>query len=113
MADRVGAELQGRISGVQKFGLFVKLDETGADGLLPIRSIGDEFFRYDEKTQSLSGRVSGLHLTLGLPVTVKLTEATPVTGGLIFDLVAVNGKPLATRPAKGRKRGPVVRRRRK
>jgi ribonuclease R len=47
LADRVGAEFAGRISGVQRFGLFVKLDETGADGLIPIRSIGREFFHFD------------------------------------------------------------------
>ena len=112
MADRVGAEMDGRISGVQKFGLFVKLDETGADGLVPVRSIGDDFFRYDERTQSLTGRASNLRLTLGQRVRVKLAEAVPVTGGLMFDLIEVEGRALDTRRKSPVKRGAVTRRRR-
>jgi ribonuclease R len=53
LSDRVGAEFSGRISGVQRFGLFVRLDETGADGLIPIRALGREYFHYDEGSQTL------------------------------------------------------------
>ncbi|MFZ1482743.1 MAG: VacB/RNase II family 3'-5' exoribonuclease, partial [Paracoccaceae bacterium] len=59
LSDRVGAVFQGRISGVQRFGLFVKLDETGADGLVPIRSVGREFFHYDQASQTLMGADTG------------------------------------------------------
>ena len=48
LADRIGATFDGRISGVTRAGLFVKLHETGADGFVPARTIGDEYFRYDE-----------------------------------------------------------------
>lgn len=91
LVDRVGAELAGRISGVQRFGLFVRLDETGADGLIPVRALGREYFNYDEGSQTLMGSETGLVLGIGQKVTVRLAEAVPVTGGLILDLVAVEG----------------------
>jgi ribonuclease R len=65
LSDRVGSEFAGRISGVQRFGLFVKLDETGADGLIPIREVGREFFHYDDQTQTLMGADTGLTLGIG------------------------------------------------
>jgi ribonuclease R len=106
LADRVGAEFSGRISGVQRFGLFVKLDETGADGLVPVRSIGREFFHYDPDAQVLVGSDSGQVLGAGLRVTVRLAEATPLTGGFILDLLHVEGANLATsRSAKGKSGG--------
>ncbi|MEO1330837.1 MAG: ribonuclease R [Pseudomonadota bacterium] len=87
LADRAGAQFQGRISGVQKFGLFVKLDETGADGLVPISQLGDEYFHFDEDAAQLIGERSGVTLRMGDAVTVRLLEATPETGGLIFELL--------------------------
>ncbi|MDP2082170.1 MAG: ribonuclease R [Pseudotabrizicola sp.] len=91
LADRVGADFTGRISGVQRFGLFVKLDETGADGLIPIRSIGREFFHYDQDSQTLTGADSGMTIGIGQRVTVRLAEATPVTGGITLDLLTIEG----------------------
>ena len=96
LADRVGAEFQGRISGVQRFGLFVKLDETGADGLIPIRALGREFFHYDEATQTLTGSDTGQTLGLGQRVLVRLAEATPLTGGLTLDLLSIDGSAVKT-----------------
>jgi ribonuclease R len=100
LADRIGAEFAGRISGVQRFGLFIRLDETGADGLIPIRSLGREFFHYDEASQTLMGSDTGLTLGIGQKVTVRLSEAVPVTGGLILELLAVEGAVM--RPARGK-----------
>ncbi|WP_103332280.1 ribonuclease R [Pseudotabrizicola formosa] len=94
LADRVGAEFTGRISGVQRFGLFVKLDETGADGLIPIRSIGREFYHYDQDSQTLTGADSGMTIGIGQRVTVRLAEATPVTGGITLDLLNIEGGTL-------------------
>lgn len=94
LADRVGAEFRGRISGVQRFGLFVKLDETGADGLIPVRAIGQEYFHYDEAAQTLTGADSGTTLGIGQRVLVRLAEAVPVTGGLMLDLLEIEGAPL-------------------
>jgi ribonuclease R len=106
LADRVGAEFAGRISGVQRFGVFVRLDETGADGLIPVRALGREFFHYDEGTQTLMGSETGLTLGIGQKVVVRLTEAVPVTGGLILDLLSVEGAVMKPARRKGGKYQP-------
>ena len=94
LSDRVGAEFTGRISGVQRFGLFVRLDESGADGLIPIRSVGREFFHFDPDSQTLMGADTGTMLGIGQRVTVRLAEAVPLTGGLMLELLSVEGGPL-------------------
>ena len=86
MEDRVGAMFDGRITGVTRFGLFVRLRETGADGLLPMRALGAEFFRHDEKRHALIGERTGTIYHLGDNIRVQLAEAAPLTGGLRFDL---------------------------
>jgi ribonuclease R len=86
LADRVGALFEGRIQGVTRFGLFVHLDETGADGLLPISSLGAERFRLDEARHTLAGERSRTRYALGDDITVRLVEANPLTGGLVFAL---------------------------
>ncbi|MFN3846797.1 MAG: ribonuclease R [Paracoccaceae bacterium] len=98
LSDRVGAEFSGRISGVQRFGLFAKLDETGADGLIPIRSVGREFFHYDQDSQTLTGADTGMTIGIGQRVTVRLAEATPVTGGITLDLLTIEGGTLPKSP---------------
>ena len=103
LSDRVGNEFTGRITGIQRFGAFVQLDETGADGLVPVRSIGREYFRYDGDAQTLMGEDTGLELGIGQRVTVRLSEAVPVTGGLLLDLLEVGGKPLPQGPKRGTK----------
>mgnify|MGYP002623072180 CR=1 FL=1 len=108
LSDRVGAELSGRISGVQRFGAFVKLDETGADGLIPVRSIGSEFFHFDHDTQTLMGSETGLTIGLGQKVTVRLSEAVPVTGGLMLELLSLEGGPVPQN--RSRRPGKPVRR---
>jgi ribonuclease R len=105
LSDRVGAEFAGRIAGVQRFGLFIKLDETGADGLIPIRSLGREFFNYDESTQTLTGSDTGVKLGMGQRVVVRLMEAVPVTGGLTLELLSLDGAALPTASGRGGKRG--------
>jgi ribonuclease R len=102
LSDRVGAAFKGRVSGVQRFGLFVKLDESGADGLIPIRSVGREFFHFDPDTQTLMGADTGLTIGIGQRVTVRLTEAVPVTGGLILELLEIEDRAL---PKGGAPRG--------
>lgn len=85
LADQVGAVFDGHISGVTRAGLFVELDETGADGFIPARTVGDEYFRFDEPRRAFVGR-SQTH-RLGDPVTVELVEAAPIAGALRFKLV--------------------------
>ncbi|WP_103258372.1 ribonuclease R [Tabrizicola aquatica] len=106
LADRVGAEFAGRISGVQRFGVFVRLDETGADGLIPVRALGREYFNYDEGSQTLMGSETGMTLGIGQKVMVRLAEAVPVTGGLILDLLSVEGATVRPTRRKGGKYQP-------
>jgi ribonuclease R len=88
LADRIGATFQGRISGVTRSGLFVKLSDTGADGLIPIRTLGTEYFNYDEARHALVGTRSGAMHRLGDVVDVRLVEAAPVAGALRFELLS-------------------------
>jgi len=88
LADRIGATFSGRISGVTRAGLFVKLDETGADGFIPASTIGDDYYRYHEARHALVGDHTGESYRLGDTVTVKLVEAAPVAGALRFELLS-------------------------
>ena len=89
MAQHVGATFAGRITSVTRFGLFAALDGTGADGLIPIRSLGQEFFRHDEGRQLLIGERTGETFGLGDRVKLKLVEADAATAGLLFEIVDV------------------------
>ncbi len=106
LSDRIGAELTGRISGIAKFGVFVKLDETGADGMIPIRTLGREYFHYDAESQTLMGSDTGMVIGLGQRVTVKLAEAAPVTGGLIVELITLEDRAVPRGPTQGRGKPP-------
>ena len=102
MADRVGATFAARVSGVQRFGMFVTLDDTGANGLVPMNGLPDDYWVYDEPTQSLSGARSRQVFQLAQAVEVRLAEANPVTGGLIFQVAG--GRPRTpVPPRKGRR----------
>ncbi|HVT54845.1 MAG TPA: RNB domain-containing ribonuclease, partial [Xanthobacteraceae bacterium] len=88
LADRLGARFHGRISGVTRAGLFVKLDETGADGFVPARTIGADFYRFDERHHALIGERTKEAYRLGDRVEVKLVEAIPAAGALRFELLS-------------------------
>ncbi len=88
LADRIGNIFEARISGVTRAGLFVKLADTGADGLIPIRSLGTEYFKYDETRHALVGSRSGSMHKLGDVVEVRLVEAVPLAGALRFELLS-------------------------
>jgi len=102
LSERIGNELPGKVSGVTRFGLFVKLDETGADGLVPVRSIGAEYFRFDPERSTLMGSDSGMLLHLGQKVIVRIAEAVPVSGGLLLELLEVDGKEMPRGPTRAR-----------
>jgi ribonuclease R len=92
LQHRVGEMFEARVSGVTKFGLFVTLPESGASGFLPMASLPDDYWMYDEKTQSLSGKRSRKIFQLAQTLDVRLAEARPVTGGLLFSL-GTPGRP--------------------
>jgi ribonuclease R len=124
LSERVGAVFDGRITSVNRFGLFVRLVETGGDGLIPVMRLGPEYFHHDEAGHALIGSETGDRWELGAKVQVRLMEAVPVSGGLLFDMVsapkigpvpgrrALRGPQRATTPRKvgGPPRG-VTRRR--
>jgi ribonuclease R len=105
LSERVGAVFRGRITSVTRFGLFVRLHETGGDGLVPVSALGNEYFHHDEASHVLIGGSSGDRWELGAQVEVRLVEAVPVTGGLMFDMVT-DPKP-GSPPARKHMRGPM------
>ena len=105
LADRIGATFQSRISGVTRAGLFVKLSDTGADGLIPIRTLGTEYYNYDETRHALVGSRSGAMHRLGDVVDVRLVEAAPVAGALRFELLSEGQVIPRGRKRDGRREG--------
>lgn len=88
LANRTGAVFAGRIAGATRAGLFVKLEETGADGLLPMSALPRDYYIHDDETHCLIGEQSGQVFRVGMAVEVMLTEADPLTGGLLFALMS-------------------------
>lgn len=104
MAAHVGTDFTGAIVGVTRFGLFVELTETGADGLVPVSTLPADRYAYDEDAHSLVGQGSGRIYKLGEAVQVRLKEADPVSGGMVFELLDdLRGRAKRT----GAKRGKV------
>jgi ribonuclease R len=87
LAEQVGSVYTGRISGVTRFGLFVTLDDSGADGLVPVSTLPDDYYVHDETGHRLIGRQHGLSFRLGDAVEARLAEANPLTGGIILTLM--------------------------
>jgi ribonuclease R len=86
MADRIGAVFDARIAGVTRAGLFVRIAENGADGFIPAARLSEEYWIHDEAHAALVAQRSGLRYEMGMYVRVKLMEATPLTGGLLFSM---------------------------
>jgi ribonuclease R len=127
MADRVGVVFQARIAGVTRAGLFVRLMENGADGFIPAARLSDEYWIHDEAHAALVAQRSGMRYEMGMQVQVKLMEATPLTGGLLFSIQSpprprrrdlkmperdsrnFGGSPARKRPTDGGGRPPNIR----
>jgi ribonuclease R len=92
LADRINATFDGRIAGVTRSGLFVKLKETGADGFIPVSTLGQDFYTYIEEAHALSGSRTGETYQLGDAVTVRLVEAIPTAGALRFEMLTPGKK---------------------
>ncbi len=109
LADRIGAVFNGRVGGVTRSGLFVKLDDTGADGFIPAATLGDDYFRYNERAHALVGDASGETYRLGDAVTVRLVEAAPVAGALRFEMLSEGRRDATARILAKGHRGPPAR----
>jgi ribonuclease R len=105
LSERVGATFGGRISGVARFGLFVRLDETGADGIVPISTLPDDYYVHEEAKHRLIGSRSGRVFRLADRVSVTLVEADGMTGGTVFRIVEHAGTT-DTPPRSGPRSGP-------
>lgn len=95
MSQRIGEAFSGRINGVTRFGLFVTLDENGADGLVPIRTLPSDYYVHDEQQHALVGQRSRRIYRLGANVRVRIVEADGFTGSSLFELEGTEGADLA------------------
>lgn len=116
LAEQIGAKFTGRINGVTRAGLFVTLDDTGADGFIPISKLGEDYFVFDETTHSVTGEATGENFQMGQQVEVRLVEAAPVAGALRFEMLSEGtisksaNRSKRTNHRSGRGRGPGNRR---
>lgn len=94
MSQRIGEQFAGRINGVTRFGLFVTLDENGADGLIPIRTLPRDYYVHEEKQHALIGQRSKRIYRLGAKVTVRIVEADGLTGSSVFEIVGTESADL-------------------
>jgi len=87
LSDRLGATFPGMITGVNSHGVFVRLDETGAEGFVPIRTLPNDYYVHDEARHALVGKDTRRIYRLSAPLTVRLIEASGQTGSLILEVV--------------------------
>lgn len=104
LANHIGARFKGKIAGVVGAGLFVRLDETGADGFVPASSLGTDYFRYFEDQQALIGERTGERFGIGDRVEVRLLEAAPMAGALRFEILSEGERVKPPGPGRGRSR---------
>jgi ribonuclease R len=106
LAERVGETVQARITGVAAFGFFATVEGVGGDGLMPVRDLGGEYFRFDEGARTLTGETSGDVYASGQRLELQLADANPVSGALRFELpggkAAAPGAPSRVLKRRGR-----------
>ena len=91
LAGRVGETVSVRVTGVQNYGFFATVEGIGGDGLMPVRDLGGEYFRFDEAARTLTGEASGDVYALGQRLELRLAEANPVSGALRFEMIGGKG----------------------
>ncbi len=111
LSTRVGDVLDTRITGVASFGFFATVEGIGGDGLVPVSTLGDDYYRFDEAARTLTGDETGTVYAAGQTIQLRLAEASPISGALRFELVdgGSNGStrpPRTPRPMMGRRGRP-------
>ncbi|HEY0310889.1 MAG TPA: VacB/RNase II family 3'-5' exoribonuclease [Allosphingosinicella sp.] len=106
LSERVGDLVDCRITGVQPFGFFATVEGLGGDGLVPVSTLGAEYFRYEEASQNLVGEQSGERFVPGQRLKLRLAEANPVSGGLRFELPDSGGQGSGPRRGGSKPDGP-------
>ena len=86
LSTRVGEVMETRITGVASFGFFATVDGIGGDGLVPISTLGNDYFRFDEASKSIEGDTTGTRYAIGQILPLRLAEANPISGSLRFEL---------------------------
>ncbi len=102
LSTRVGEVIDARITGVANFGFFATVEGIGGDGLIPVSTLGDDYYRYDEAARTLEGDVSGTKYAAGMTLRLRLAEASPISGALRFELPEGGGSGGARSGPKGR-----------
>ncbi len=105
LAEKVGEVLETRITGVTNFGFFATVEGIGGDGLMPVRDIGGEYFRFDEASRTLTGDQTGTVYASGQKLPLRLAEANPVSGALRFEMVDGRGAAASSTEDRGRRTG--------
>ena len=106
LSTRVGETMPTRITGVAKFGFFATVDGVGGDGLVPVSTLGAEYFVCNEEARTLEGSASGTRYAAGQTLDLRLAEANPITGSLRFELPLGEGEmPRPDRVRTGRRAG--------
>lgn len=100
LSNKIGEEFSGRISGVTKFGIFVTLDAIAVDGLVPIRSLTDDYYHFDEKRMALRGSQNGKRFCLGMKTQVILKESNPVSGSVVLEISALTDPKFKSKTSK-------------
>jgi ribonuclease R len=103
LAAHVNAKFEGRISGVTRSGLFVRLRDTGADGFIPASTLGQDYYRFVEEMQAMVGDRTGETFRIGDDVSVRLLEVAPVAGALRFELLSEGSRGVPSSGGRGRK----------
>ncbi|WP_271300497.1 ribonuclease R family protein [Sphingomonas sp. CV7422] len=111
LAEKVGETVGARITGVQNYGFFATVEGIGGDGLMPVRDLGGEYFRFDEASRTLVGEQSGEAYTLGQRVELRLAEANPVSGALRFELPGGKGAAPGARHVSSPRKDRVIKHR--
>jgi len=112
LSARVGEVFPCRITGVRKFGFFATIVALGGDGLVPVSTLGDERFHYDEKAQVLVGEETRTTYAIGRMLDLRMAEANPLTGALKFELpdaegrIETRGRPMPVNKRGGHMVGP-------
>ena len=97
MRDKVGNEYNGLIAGVAPFGIFVELEEIFVQGMIPVATIGDDFWRFDQRSHRFIGESSGRELRLGEKVRIEVHSIDEDRHQIEFRLVEIAGSPIARR----------------
>ena len=87
MADKLGQEFDGIISGITEFGLYVELTDSKCEGMVPLRDLDDDYYDFDERNYALVGRRHHRRYTLGDPVRVEVARANLDKKQLDFKLI--------------------------